>query len=304
MKIGRIATAMVTPFNEDNTINYPEVEKIIHHLIENGTDTIVVCGTTGEAPTLSTEEKLELIKFVVEKVNKRVKVVAGTGDNETDYSIEMTKAAEAAGVDGIMLVAPYYNKPNQRGMYAHFAAVAAETSLPVMLYNIPGRTGVNILPETVLALSEIPNIQIVKEASGSLDQMTEILAGAAEDFYVYSGDDGLTLPLLSVGGSGVISVASHIVGNDMQNMIRLFEEGRHKEAAQIHQALLPLIRALFAHPNPVPVKYALSKFGINAEKVRLPLVEMTAEEKAAFDKVWEAYQEKAKNFSVSGANIS
>lgn len=298
MNIGRIATALVTPFNDDFSINYEETKKTVDHLIATGTDTIVVCGTTGEAPTLSTEEKLQLIEFVVKTVEKRVPVVAGTGDNETDYSIEMTKAAEQLGVDGIMLVAPYYNKPNQRGLYEHFAAVANATTLPVMLYNIPGRTGVNVLPETILALSKIPNITIVKEASGSLDQMTEILASAPEGFTVYSGDDGLTLPLMAVGGSGVVSVAAHIVGDDMQTMIRLFEQGRHQEAAAIHQALLPLIRALFAHPNPVPVKYALSKFGIQAEKVRLPLVEMTEAEKAEFDRVWDDYQQKAKNFAT------
>ena len=304
MNIGRIATALVTPFNEDNSINYQETEGIINHLIENGTDTIVVCGTTGESPTLSTKEKLDLITFVVKVVNKRVTVIAGTGDNETQYSIDMTKAAERAGVDGIMLVAPYYNKPNQRGIYAHCAAVAAETKLPIMLYNIPGRTGVNILPETIVALSKIPNIQVVKEASGNIDQMTEILANVSDDFSVYSGDDGLTLPLLAVGGAGVISVAAHVVGNDMKEMIVAFEEGRHKDAATIHQALLPLIRALFAHPNPVPVKYALSKLGIDAQKVRLPLVEMTDEEKREFDIIWDEYQAKAKNFTKVSSSLN
>ena len=271
MDLGRIATAMITPFDENGAVDYEQVEKVIEHLIANGTDTIVVCGTTGESPTLSTEEKLELIEFTVKKVNKRVPVVAGTGDNETSYSIEMTKKAENLGVDAVMLVAPYYNKPNQRGIYEHFAAVAKETNLPVIVYNVPGRTGVNVAAETTVALSKIPNIQFVKEASGNLDQMTEILGNASDDFLVYSGDDGLTLPLIAIGGHGVISVAAHVAGNEMQAMIRAFVDGRHKEAAEIHQALLPLIRELFASPNPVPVKYAMSKVGITCRKSTSPI---------------------------------
>lgn len=292
MDLGRIATAMITPFNENGAIDYAVVEQVIEHLISNGTDTIVVCGTTGESPTLSMEEKLELIDFTVKKVNKRVPVVAGTGDNETHFSIEVTKKAEALGVDAAMLVAPYYNKPNQRGLYAHFKSIAESTKLPIVLYNVPGRTGVNVSAQTQIELSKIPNICVSKEASGNLDQMTELLAGVSDDFKVYSGDDGLTLPLLAIGGRGVISVAAHVAGNEMQAMIRAFDEGRHKEAAQIHQALLPLIRELFARPNPVPVKYAMSKVGFNIEKVRLPLVELTADEKASFDKVWDEFQAK------------
>lgn len=297
MDLGRIATAMITPFNEDG-IDYETVERIIEHLIANGTDTIVVCGTTGESPTISEEEKLKLIDFTVKKVNKRVPVIAGTGDNETEFSIEMTKKAQNLGVDGVMLVAPYYNKPNQRGLYAHFEAIAKSTTLPIIIYNIPGRTGINILPQTIIALSKLPNVRIVKEASGNLDQMTEILANVSEDTYVYSGDDGLTLPLLAIGGRGVISVAAHVVGNEMQEMIRAFEEGRHKDAAEIHQALLPLVQQLFANPNPVPVKYAMSKFGFNVEKVRLPLVELMDDDKVQFDQVWNEFQEKMKKANV------
>ncbi|KGR91178.1 dihydrodipicolinate synthase [Ureibacillus massiliensis 4400831 = CIP 108448 = CCUG 49529] len=298
MDLGRIATAMVTPFTENGQIDYDVLEQIIEYLIANGTDTIVVCGTTGEAPTLSTEEKLQLIEFTVKKVNKRVPVVAGTGDNETHYSIEMTKKAEALGADAAMLVAPYYNKPNQRGLYEHFAAIAKETTLPLIVYNVPGRTGVNVAAKTTIDLSKIPNIQIVKEASGNLDQMTDILANVSKDFYVYSGDDGLTLPLLAIGGRGVISVAAHVVGNEMQAMIRAFEEGRHADAAEIHQALLPLIRELFSSPNPVPIKYAMSKVGFSIDKVRLPLVALDNEEKSSFDRVWNEFQEKAKCFKT------
>lgn len=298
MDLGRIATAMITPFNDNGAIDYEVVEQIIEHLIANGTDTIVVCGTTGESPTLSVEEKLELIEFTVKKVNKRIPVIAGTGDNETEFSIEMTKKAESLGVDGIMLVAPYYNKPNQRGIYAHFETIAKETKLPIVLYNIPGRTGINITAQTTIALSKIPNIRIVKEASGNIDQMTEILGNVSDDTYVYSGDDGLTLPLIAVGGRGVISVAAHVVGKEMQAMIRAFDEGRHKEAALIHQALLPVVQQLFANPNPVPIKYAMSKIGFNVDKVRLPLVELLEEDKAKFDEVWEQFQAKMKKLNI------
>lgn len=292
MNIGSIATAMITPFREDGSIHFEMVSDVVEHLIANGTDSIVVCGTTGESPTLSHDEKVALIRFVVKTVHNRVTVIAGTGSNNTQASIDLTNKAEAAGADGIMLVAPYYNKPSQRGMYEHFAAIAQSTTLPIMLYNIPGRSIVNIQPQTVLQLSKIPNIQIVKEASGNLDQMTEILAGAPDGFTVYSGDDGLTLPLLSIGGAGVVSVAAHVVGNDMQKMVKAFKEGRHEEAASIHQALLPLIRALFATPNPSTVKYALTKLGIGSEYVRSPITLLTDEEKSAFDDVWQEYEKK------------
>ncbi|QPQ31988.1 4-hydroxy-tetrahydrodipicolinate synthase [Lysinibacillus sp. JNUCC 51] len=298
MNLGRIGTAMITPFKEDGTINYPELERIINYLIDNGTDCIVACGTTSENPTMSTEEKIEVVRFTVEKVAGRVPVIAGTGDNETAYSIAMTHKAEENGADGIMLVAPYYNKPNQRGIFAHFETIAKETSLPVMLYNVPGRTGVNVAFETSVALSKIPNISWIKEASGNLDQMGDIIENvdSEDDFFVYSGDDGLTLPLLAIGGAGIISVAAHVVGNDMQLMIKAFEEGNHELAAKIHRALLPLVRALFAQPNPSPVKYAMTKLGFDTLNVRLPMMEMTDEEKANFDRIWDTYQEKAKSF--------
>ncbi|SOB93432.1 dihydrodipicolinate synthase [Ureibacillus xyleni] len=297
MDLGRIATAMVTPFDENGKINYEVAEGIIEFLIQNGTDTIVVCGTTGETPTLSIQEKRDFIDFTIKKVKKRIPVIAGVGVNDTAYTIEATKVVEAFGADGIMVVAPFYNKPNQRGIYAHFEAISKVTDLPIVVYNVPGRTGVNISAETTIALSKIPNIRIVKEACGNLDQMTEILANVSDNTFIYSGDDSLTLPLIAIGGRGVISVASHVVGNEMQTMIRAFEQGRHKEAADIHQALLPLIKQLFANPNPVPVKYAMSKVGFEVEKVRLPLVELTDEDKAAFDHVWNEFQEKMKKLN-------
>ncbi|MFY0741901.1 4-hydroxy-tetrahydrodipicolinate synthase [Solibacillus silvestris] len=303
MDFGRIGTAMITPFKKDGTINYPELERIINHLIENGTDSIIACGTTSENPTMSTEEKIEVVRFTVEKVAGRIPVIAGTGDNETAYSIMMTHKAEENGANGIMLVTPYYNKPNQRGMYAHFKTIAKETKLPVMLYNVPGRTGANILAETTIAISkDVPNITCIKEASGNLDQMGDIIENVDSDFHVYSGDDGLTLPLLAIGGRGIISVASHVVGKDMQQMVRAFEEGRHQEAAKIHRALLPLVRALFAQPNPSPIKYAMTKLGFDTLDVRMPMMEMLPEEKAAFDEIWDTYQEKAKGFRTLQVN--
>lgn len=291
MNIGNVSTAMVTPFNLDGSIDYHNTELLIEHLLSNGTDSLVVIGTTGESPTLSTDEKLELIQFVVEKVNKRVPIIAGTGSNNTAASIELSKRAEALGVDALMIVTPYYNKPNQRGMIAHYEAIASATSLPIVVYNIPSRSVVNLEPESIISLSKIPTIQIVKEASGSLEQMAKILADTDDDFLVYSGDDGLTLPLLSIGGTGVISVASHVIGNEMQGMIQLFHQGEHAKAAKIHQKILPVIKALFQHPNPVVVKYALSKIGVETGSLRLPLVEMTKEEKLDYDRIWEKFLE-------------
>ena len=292
MDLGRVATAMITPFDDNGEINYEVAERIIEHLISNGTDSIVVCGTTGETPTLSIPEKRAFIDFTIKKVNKRIPVIAGVGYNDTAYTIEATKVVEAFGADGIMVVAPFYNKPNQRGIYAHFEAVANITDLPIVVYNVPGRTGVNISSDTTIALSKIPNICIIKEASGSLEQMTEILRGVSEDTFVYSGDDALTLPLVSIGGRGVISVASHVIGNEMQEMLCAYEEGRHKVAHAYHQAMLPLAKQLFVDPNPVPVKYALSKLGFPVEHVRLPLVGMLDEDKKKYDKIWEEFQEK------------
>ncbi|WP_277584215.1 4-hydroxy-tetrahydrodipicolinate synthase [Psychrobacillus antarcticus] len=289
MNIGPIATAMVTPFQLDGSINYAATELLIEHLLATGTDSLVVSGTTGESPTLSTEEKLNLLKFVVEKVNNRVPVIAGTGSNSTAASIDLSLKAETLGVDGLMIVTPYYNKPNQRGLIAHFAAIANATTLPIVVYNVPSRSVINMELETVVALSQIPSIKFLKEASGNLDQMTRILSETKDHLKVYSGDDSLTLPLLAIGGCGIVSVASHIVGNDMKKMIVAFQSGNHSEAARIHQTLLPLIQALFKHPNPIVVKYALSKVGIETGNLRLPLVEMTESEKRDFDIIWDHY---------------
>jgi 4-hydroxy-tetrahydrodipicolinate synthase len=278
---GRVSTAMVTPFDKKGHIDFTKTTQLINHLIENGTDSLVVAGTTGESPTLTKEEKLALFKHVVKVVDKRIPVIAGTGSNDTYASVEMTKKAEQIGVDAVMVVAPYYNKPNQEGLYQHFKTVAESTSLPVMVYNIPGRSVINIAPDTVIRLSQIPNIKAVKEASGDLNSMTAIIAGTDEDFLLYSGDDGLTLPAMAIGAAGVVSVASHVIGIEMQSMISSFLDGNVGEAAVKHQKLLPLMEGLFAAPSPVPVKTALQLKGIDTGSVRLPLVPLTEQERAA-----------------------
>ncbi|MDF0725130.1 4-hydroxy-tetrahydrodipicolinate synthase [Cytobacillus sp. S13-E01] len=279
INFGKIATAMVTPFDKKGNIDFVKTTQLVNHLIHNGSDSLVIAGTTGESPTLSSEEKVALFRHVVQVVDGRVPVIAGTGSNNTYASVELTKKAKEAGVDAVMIVAPYYNKPNQAGLYQHFKVIAESTNLPVMVYNIPGRSVVTISVETIVKLSKIPNIVAVKEASGNLDAMTEIIAQTAEDFMLYSGDDGLTLPVLSIGGNGVVSVASHILGNEMQKMIWNFEEGNTATAARIHQSILPLIKGLFTAPSPTPVKTALQLKGLDVGSVRLPLVPLTEQER-------------------------
>ncbi|WP_377519526.1 4-hydroxy-tetrahydrodipicolinate synthase [Priestia megaterium] len=288
MNFGQVLTAMVTPFDQNGEIDFNATKTLVEYLITNGTDGLVVAGTTGESPTLTTEEKIELFKCVVEAAAGRVHVIAGTGSNNTQASMSLTKLAEETGVDGIMLVAPYYNKPSQEGLYQHFKTIAESTSLPVMLYNIPGRSIVNISVETVVRLSEIPNVVSIKEASGNLDAMAEIISKTPSDFTLYSGDDGLTIPVLAIGGAGVISVASHIIGNDMQEMINAFKNGDVQKAAATHRNLLPIMRALFIAPSPSPVKAALNLNGIQVGGVRLPMVPLSNKEQSALEKVLQA----------------
>ena len=278
MNFGQIVTAMVTPFNEHEEIDFEATKNLIEYLIANGSDSLVVSGTTGESPTLTTVEKVALFKFTVEVVNGRVPVIAGTGSNSTRESIELTMLAEDVGVDAIMLVAPYYNKPCQEGLFQHFQTIAAATSLPIMLYNVPGRTVVNIDVDTVIRLAAIPNIVAIKEASGNLDAMAEIIEQTPTGFSLYSGDDGLTIPVLSIGGAGIVSVSSHIVGNEMQAMIKNFKMGNVKEAAADQRKLLPIMKALFAAPNPSPVKAALNLKGIPVGCVRLPMIPLNDEQ--------------------------
>jgi len=281
MNFGQVLTAMVTPFDENGEIDFQATKNLINYLIANGTEGLVVSGTTGESPTLTEEEKVQLFKFTVNIVNGRVPVIAGTGSNNTKGSIELTILAEDVGVDGIMLVAPYYNNPSQEGLYQHFKTIAEVTSLPIILYNVPGRSVVNISVDTVIRLSKIPNIVSIKEASGNLDTMAEIITHTPEDFSLYSGDDGLTIPVLSIGGSGVISVASHVIGNEMQTMIGHFNSGNIQEAASDHRRLLPIMKALFAAPNPSPVKAALNLKGIPVGGVRLPMIPLNDEQLSA-----------------------
>ncbi|VEF48355.1 dihydrodipicolinate synthase [Bacillus freudenreichii] len=278
-QFGRVSTAMVTPFDNKGNIDFQKTSKLVNHLISNGTDSLVVAGTTGESPTLTTEEKLALFEHVVKEAAGRVPVIAGTGSNNTYASIELTKKAEELGVDAIMLVVPYYNKPNQAGMYRHFEAIAASTKLPVMLYNIPGRSSVNLLPDTVIELSKIDNIVAVKEASGDLDAMAKIIANTDDNFMLYSGDDAFTLPVLAIGGVGVVSVASHVIGEEMQEMVHSFLDGDNEKAAIIHQQLLPFMRGIFKAPSPGPIKTALQLTGFDVGSVRLPLVPLSEEER-------------------------
>ncbi|WP_079508484.1 4-hydroxy-tetrahydrodipicolinate synthase [Mesobacillus jeotgali] len=287
VQFGRVSTAMVTPFDHKGHIDFAKTTQLVNHLINNGTDSLVVAGTTGESPTLSKEEKIALFQHVVKVVDKRVPVIAGTGSNNTYATVELTKKAEEIGVDAIMIVAPYYNKPNQEGLYQHFKAAAEATSLPVMVYNIPGRSVVNILPETVIKLAEIPNIVAVKEASGDLNAMTKIIANTPDDFLLYSGDDGLTLPVLAIGGTGIVSVASHVIGNEMQAMVEAYFSGRNEDAAKLHQRLLPIMQGLFAAPSPSPVKTALQLKGLDVGSVRLPMVPLTEQERTAVAKLFE-----------------
>ncbi len=278
MNFGQIVTAMVTPFNASGDIDFPATAALVEHLIETGSDALVVAGTTGESPTLSTDEKIDLFKFVVETVQGRIPVIAGTGSNNTRASITLTRGAEEAGVDAVMLVTPYYNKPSQEGMFQHFQAIAESTALPIMLYNIPGRSVVNLSVDTIVRLAAISNIVSIKEASGSLDAAAEIIERTPDTFSLYSGDDGLTLPLLAIGGTGIVSVASHIIGREMQQMVSSFKAGDNAKAAQLHRTLLPVMNSLFAAPNPVPVKTALNMSGVAVGGVRLPMIPLTEQE--------------------------
>ncbi|SDB89151.1 4-hydroxy-tetrahydrodipicolinate synthase [Pelagirhabdus alkalitolerans] len=272
MNFGQLLTAMVTPFNENNEIDFDKVTELMNHLMDSGTDGIVVAGTTGESPTLTHDEKIQLFEHTVNIANGRVPIIAGTGSNNTKETIKLTKEAQAIGVDASLLVTPYYNKPNQAGLYQHFLAVAEATSLPIMMYNIPGRTMVHMTVETIVALSKIENIVSIKESSGNLDAISQVVDQTDEDFTVYSGDDSLTLPLKSIGADGVVSVSSHIVGNEMKEMLDAFNQGNVKRASEIHRQLLPIMRGLFIAPSPAPVKAALRMKGIDTGTVRLPLV--------------------------------
>jgi len=287
---GSLITAMITPFGNDDEINWKEVDRIVDKLLEDGSDSILVSGTTGEAPTLTKKEKLELFARVKERVGNKAKVIAGTTTYCTKESVELTKEAEKIGVDGILATAPYYNKPPQDGLYLHFAKIASETSLPIIVYNIPSRTAVNVLPETLKRLAnDYSNIVGVKEASGDMNQISTIRRLLPRPFLLYSGDDSMTLPLLSVGGDGVISVASHIVGKEIKEMINSYFKGDINRASELHLKLLPIFRVLFVTTNPIPLKEALNLLGYNVGKCRLPLSPIDAKSRAELIKVLKEY---------------
>ncbi len=278
-KIGRLLTAMVTPFNEEGVVDYEQAKKLALALLNSGSEGLVVVGTTGESPTLIRTEELRLFGEVKSVVGGRGTVIAGTGSNSTAEALETTKEAERIGVDACLLVVPYYNKPTQEGLYQHFKTIAQNTSLPCILYNVPSRTVTNLSADTVIKLSHIDNIIGVKEASGNLEQVAKIISNTREDFLVWSGNDGDTLPILVLGGYGVISVAAHLVGNQIREMIDSVISGKLDEAVVIHHRLLPLFNALFIVSNPIPVKYAVNYVGFNVGKLRLPLTEL--DEKSA-----------------------
>ena len=272
-KPGRLLTAMVTPFNEEGAVNYEQAKKLALALLSSGSEGLVVVGTTGESPTLTRDEELRLFNEVKSAVGKRGTIIAGTGSNNTAEALETTREAERIGVDSCLLVVPYYNKPTQEGLYQHFKTIAQSTSLPCILYNVPSRTITSLAAETVIKLSQIDNIIGIKEASGNLEQIGRIISGTREDFLVWSGNDSDTLTMLALGSYGIISVASHLVGNQIREMIDSFKIGKIAKAAAIHHHLIPLVNALFIISNPIPVKYALNHIGFNVGKPRLPLTE-------------------------------
>jgi 4-hydroxy-tetrahydrodipicolinate synthase len=288
-KLARVLTAMVTPFAEDLSVDYTKARALARRLVQSGSDGLVVSGTTGESPTLSHEEKLELFEVVLDEVGDEAVVFAGTGTNDTRASIEMTRDAERVGVHGAMLVTPYYNKPPQAGLYRHFAQIAESTGLPLLVYNVPGRTSVNLAADTMARLArDFDNIVAVKEASGVLEQVAEIRSKAPDGFVIYSGDDNMTIPIMSVGGDGIVSVASHVAGLAMQEMIAAFVAGDTARAGALHRRLLPLFKVIFVTTNPIPIKAALALAGFDAGPLRPPLVEAAEAERAQIRKVMES----------------
>ena len=290
---GNILTAMITPFTDDGHVNFQEALRLAGHLLDNGSDGLIVCGTTGEGPNIEDRDKLELFTLIAKEYGHRATIIANTGSNSTNKSIALTKAASHTGVHGVMTVVPYYNKPNQEGCYLHFKAIADSTDLPVMLYNVPGRTGGHIEPKTVARLAnECANITSIKEATGDIkiiQQLRELLQN--NDFMIYSGDDALTLDVLQNGGVGVISVSSHIVGKEMQKMITLFKEGKVKEARAIELSIVPILKAMFITTNPIPVKYAMKQLGFSTGPLLLPLCDPAIEEAQIIDAAIESYKQ-------------
>jgi 4-hydroxy-tetrahydrodipicolinate synthase len=286
VNFGRVLTAMVTPFKEDGSVNYEVAEQLAVHLADNGTDTLVVCGTTGESPTLSWDEEFQLFQVVQKAVAGKAKVIAGTGSNSTEEAVAATQKAAKLGLDGSLQVVPYYNKPPQSGLYQHFSRIAQSCpDFPLMLYNVPGRTGQNLQPETVARLAEIQNIVALKESSGNFEQASQLRRLTPPEFAIYSGDDYFTLAMLTVGCTGVVSVASHLVGTQLQQMIQAFEAGKTVIATEIHLKLFPLFKVLFCTANPIPLKAALKLQGWEVGSPRLPLCDLPTELKQELEAV-------------------
>ncbi|MDR0305067.1 MAG: 4-hydroxy-tetrahydrodipicolinate synthase [Chitinispirillales bacterium] len=277
---GEVITAMITPFKEDFSVDFKSLENLVHHLITNGTDMILVNGTTGESPTLTHEEELDILKCVRSAAGSKIKIMMGAGSNSTHTAVEVVERTEQIGADAILSVVPYYNKPNQKGIFEHFSAIAKATTLPVMLYNIPGRTGVMMNPTTIADLARAhKNIFAVKQSAPDIDLVTEIAYDTPEDFTIYSGDDSMTLPILAVGGMGVVSVASHLVGAEIKNMIAAFKAGNNQLAKEIHFKNYDFFAGIFTHPNPIPIKALLKDEKIIAcDEVRPPLFKLTQDE--------------------------
>lgn len=266
--------ALVTPFTEAG-VDYDKLGELIDWHVENSTDAIIICGTTGESSTMTDAERRKTIEFAVKRTNKRIPVIAGTGNNNTAYSIELSKYAEEVGVDGLLLVTPYYNKCTQKGVIEHYKAIASSVKIPIILYNVPGRTGFSLQAKTVLELSKIENIKAIKEASGDISLVAEIARLCGEDFYIYSGNDDMTVPLLSLGGRGVISVVANILPQDTHNLVMEFLNGNVKEARKLQLRMNGLINSLFIETNPIPVKTAMNLMGMNVGQLRLPLTNMS-----------------------------
>lgn len=287
---GEVITAMITPMDKDRKVDFKALEKLVEHLIATGSESLLIAGTTGESPTLTHEEEVEVFNFVKKIANGRAKLILGAGSNCTETAVMATNNAKKCGADAILSVVPYYNKPSQKGLIAHFSTIAKSTDLPILLYNIPGRTGIMMKPETIAFLAkEFKNIFAVKQSLADMDVITETRRLCPEDFVIYSGDDSLTLPMVSVGAHGVISVASHIIGNQMHEMLNLYKSGKVAEATKMHLKLYPLFKKIFMAPNPVPVKECLKKMGIIENYVRRPLVELDDEERNELYSVLEQY---------------
>ena len=289
-EIGRLITAMITPFDDQGKVDYAQAKRLANALLDSGSDGLVISGTTGESPSLTTEEKIRLFAEVKEAIGDRGAVVAGTGNYNTAESIELSKEAEKAGADGLLLTVPYYNKPPQEGMYQHFKAIAESVSLPCMLYNVPSRTSINMTHETTLRLSQVDNIIGVKEASSDLNQIERIIDGAPEGFRVWSGNDDETFLIMSMGGYGVVSVVSHLVGSQIKQMMGLLLEGDIEKAAAEHHRLMPIFKMMFTMSNPIPVKYSVNQAGFNAGNPRLPLVVPDEATAARIDEVVARYE--------------